>query len=149
MANVIGIMCEIKTEEVEKARTDGNVYLGLGGREFGLDSEEDDFEWADSPTFVLGKDFDPSAINKRQVIQPTWNDPSDGYPLDMGRLDDFPVYVRFEPDDSDDEWCLSMVHVNVRDVDGDTVSYGTPEGFHHLWLSDDSGKILYLVKPRR
>jgi hypothetical protein len=44
MARISGIVCPVITANMAGAGTDGRVYLGLGGREFRLDSSADDFE---------------------------------------------------------------------------------------------------------
>jgi hypothetical protein len=54
MASVSGILCQIVTGNVDAAGTDGRVYLGLGGREFRLDSTADDFEKGSWREYILG-----------------------------------------------------------------------------------------------
>ena len=44
MAAITGILAQIITGDIDNAGTDGRVYLGLGGREFRMDSKEDDYE---------------------------------------------------------------------------------------------------------
>ena len=44
MADIQSIAALLFTSRAEDASTDGDVYLGIGGREFYLDTSEDDYE---------------------------------------------------------------------------------------------------------
>ncbi len=55
MAAITGILCQVVTGNFSGAGTDGRVYLGLGGREFRLDSTADDFERASIREYVMGR----------------------------------------------------------------------------------------------
>jgi hypothetical protein len=44
----------LKTRDEDGAGTDGDVYLGIGGREFQIDkSDRNDFERGDDATYIL------------------------------------------------------------------------------------------------
>jgi hypothetical protein len=85
--------------------TNGDVYLGICGREFMLDTSADDYESGASRKYLLGA--------SANVKNPTANDPRtpqltlEDHPL-------FPVYIRFGPEDRDDRWRLSHVYVEIN-----------------------------------
>lgn len=62
-------------------------------------------------------------------------------------MDKFPVYIRFEPEDDDDRWCLNFVEVRVNPV-GDSMT-GTQDKKYEtlrgpeilLWLGHGKGNI--------
>ena len=58
MAIVETIFVRLRTRDAPKAGTDASVYVGIGGREFCIDSRDpdfDDFERNDDRTYILGK----------------------------------------------------------------------------------------------
>ena len=58
MAIVETIFVRLRTRDAPKAGTDASVYVGIGGREFRIDSRDpdfDDFERNDDRTYILGK----------------------------------------------------------------------------------------------
>ncbi len=129
MAAIRSISVQIITSNVENAGTDGDVYLGICGREFYLDSGADDFEQGSNRTYRLG---DGANIeNSRE------NDPRSPQ-LDSDHLDDFPVYIRFEPGGGSPDWKLDSAVVQVAGRD-----YGV-RFLRGLWLGRKAGKICYL-----
>ena len=54
MSAITRILLKIKTANTEGAGTDGNVYLGIGGREFKIDTSTNDFEKNVSQDIVWG-----------------------------------------------------------------------------------------------
>jgi hypothetical protein len=149
MAEVTGVLCQIITGNVDGAGTDGRVYLGLGGREFRLDSSEDDYERSSWREYILGRgpvepNLPPPQI---RVLNPNRNDPRKGYVLDTAMLSRAPVYVRFEPEGSGPDWNLRSAIVLVYTGEGQfVVAYFAAAGFDNLWLGDGYGKILYLIQ---
>lgn len=58
MVPVNTIFLKLWTRGVEGAGTNGNIYLGIGGKEFYVDSEDeddDDFEAGNIRTYVFGE----------------------------------------------------------------------------------------------
>ena len=79
---------KIVTGNVSGAGTDGEVYLGICGREFRLDTSGDDFKRGANDIFRLGSNA--NIKNKER------NDPRNPQHR-TDDLDKFPVYIRLEP----------------------------------------------------
>jgi hypothetical protein len=148
MASITGILCQVITGNVNGAGTDGTIYLGIGGREFHLDSTQDDFERGSWREYILGRaplepNLPPPQI---RVNDKDRNDPRVGFALDTENLNRAPVYIRFEPEGSGDNWNLSFAAALVYTGEGQFVTaYAPPRGFDNLWLGHAMGKILYLT----
>jgi hypothetical protein len=140
MATVTRILCQVLTENVGGAGTDGNVYLGLGGREFRLDTPADDFERGSWFEYIMG---DGANINSSDD-----NDPRQEYVLDTTNLDHFPVYVRFEPQSSGDRWKVAFIAALAYRGDPVTfaAAYYSPLEQQGLWMGTRSGKVIHLTK---
>jgi hypothetical protein len=82
------------------------VYLGIGGREFYLDTDRDDFEPGTSIDYVLGEDS-----NVHNAAQ---NDPRDQI-LYVEHAYQLPCYIRFKGKDRGDEWKLLRAGVSLND----------------------------------
>jgi hypothetical protein len=73
-------------------------------------------------------------------------------PLITDTMDQFPVYIRFEPTGSSPDWCLDFVEVRVNPV-GDTTQdkkyFALPGSGAYLWLGQHYGKYpgLFEDKP--
>jgi hypothetical protein len=151
MAQVTGILCQVITGNVDGAGTDGRVYLGLGAREFRMDSSADDYERGSRREYLIGHppvEPDPNNIPGQQirVLNGPRNDPRDvGFPIDRLNLSKTPVYIRFEPSGSSPDWNLAFVAVLVY-APQFAMAYAPPDpnNFHSLWLGDNYGKVLYL-----
>jgi hypothetical protein len=111
MTQITGVLCQMITSKSSGAGADGDVFLGLCGREFVLDSKYDDFESGSWKEYILGAgppadpNSPPPPIPNIPVLNPELNDPrSSGFPLDSVNLNRSPVYIRFEPKGSDDNW---------------------------------------------
>ena len=126
----------IFTSHRRGADTDGAVYLGIGGREFHLDiTGHDDFQQGNDLTYQLGEDANIADAER--------NDPREHFALSLGELGQFPVYIRFLPDSSRDDWNLAGVDVTAWGAD--EARYFTALGNgHHLWLGNKSGLFCYL-----
>ncbi|GAA1672349.1 hypothetical protein [Microbacterium lacus] len=152
MTAITGILVQIITGDMENAGTDGRVYLGLGGREFRLDSRANDFERGSWREYILGRGPKEPDLPSPQirVEWPGFNDPRIGFVLDTAFLDKSPVYLRFEPVGEDPNWNLKTVFVLV--YVGQSSFYGyftTPAGFDNLWMGHPMGKIVYLTSSWR
>ena len=150
MSRISGILCQIITGNVGGAGTDGRVYLGLGGREFRLDSSADDYEKHSLREYILGAAPDepnPPAPQVR-VKNADRNDPRQGLPLDSDNLSRTPTYVRFEPHGAGDDWDLAFAAALVYGEQFIT-AYTLPADFHNLWLGRASGTVVYLANEWR
>jgi hypothetical protein len=115
----------------------GEVYLGLGGREFrckiaGLIH----FREGDRDTFRFGSD--------NNVSDERINDPQN---TPMKTVQSLPVYIRYERrPNEDDMWCVEQVDVSVGGDDNDNLNFSTPalDGEATIWLGPQSGSHIYL-----
>jgi hypothetical protein len=145
MSQITGLLCQVITGDVDNAGTDGRVYLGIGGREFLLDSAADDYERGSWREYVLGDGgWTSSAPGVTPVNNPNWNDPRVGFALDTINLTRSPVYLRFDPAGSSPNWNLRFAAALVYDP-AFVVGFTPPRGFDNLWLGDPMGKILFLT----
>jgi hypothetical protein len=151
MARITGLLCMIITGDIANAGTDGVVFLGIGGREFRIDSNADDNERGDWREYVMGRGpVEPLPPTQVRVRNGEYNDPRVGFPLDTGRLGRSPVYLRFEPEGPSPNWNLryaaALVYVSESQFE---LAYTVPDEFDNLWLGKDMGKILYLTNEFR
>ncbi len=151
MAKVTGILCQIVTGNLDGAGTDGRVYLGLGGREFRMDSTADDYERGSLREYIMGQgSVEPNLPPPQvRVLNNERNDPQVGFPLDTINLSRTPVYIRFEPEGSSDNWNISFAAALVFSQQMFVVAYTPPIDFDNLWLGQGTGKILYLTDEFR
>jgi hypothetical protein len=119
----------IRMSDIPGAGIDGRVYLGIGGREFAVDSGGNDFEQGSDTTDVN------ATIQNAEL-----NDPRSPQLHPVGA---FPVYVRLEPHGGNPDWCVDRVEVRFNG--GSTAFYATwwTTG-QNLWLGQRIGKICYL-----
>jgi hypothetical protein len=88
MAETEKFSVQIRTGNRQGAGTDGDIYIGICGREFYIDSRRsatDDFERNSDRTYILG-----SASN---IMNSLNNDPRSPYKLFAENLDKFPAYI--------------------------------------------------------
>ncbi|GAB2672239.1 hypothetical protein [Thalassiella azotivora] len=137
MPDISTIRVTLQTMRANGAGTDGDVYLGIGGREFYLDTSADDFESGSSRTYVLGAGGN--------TLHPQLNDPRSPR-LRTEDLQRFPVYVRFHPKGRDDNWFLQRATVNLND---DIVpAYDSAETMSirgGVWLGARAGQAYHLA----
>jgi len=148
MAKITGILCQIITGNVDGAGTDGSVYLGLGGREFRLDSSADDYEKGSWREYILGRGpVEPNLPPPQTRVQnKERNEPRNLFPLDTDNLNRSPVYIRFESEGSGDNWNLRFAAALVYTGSGQFFAgFTPPNDFQNLWMGQASGKILYLT----
>jgi hypothetical protein len=137
-ARVIAINAVFETADVPDAGTDGDVYLGLGGREFHCDTSADNFQQGGTDTFVFGQ--------FTNVLHSDRNDPSVP-PIALDSVTRFPVYVRFEQG-IEKPWRFSRLTVRLTVAPGPqppayTSTLHHPDGF---WLGTVSGSMVFLVQ---
>ncbi|MEO5582198.1 MAG: hypothetical protein ABIR66_05875 [Saprospiraceae bacterium] len=149
MASITGLLCQIITGNFSGAGTDGHVYLGIGGREFSLDSDADDYEKNSWREYILGLAPNEPELTFPQirVKNKDLNDPRNGFELDTTNLNKAPVYLRFEPTGADDNWNLKSLVVVVYKGSGSFHSaYVLPSGFNNLWMGKSFGNVVYLTE---
>jgi hypothetical protein len=146
MAQVTGILCQVLTGNVDGAGTDGSVYLGLGAREFCMDSHANDYERGSDRSYIMGLGpIEPLPPGEVRVLNSHRNDPRVGLPIDRVNLSKTPVYIRFEPTGDNPDWNLASVVILVY-APQFAAAYTPPDigNFDNLWLGDKYGKVLYL-----
>jgi hypothetical protein len=119
--------------------TDGDVYIGMCGREFMIDSGSNDFEEGSDKTYIFGLG--------NNINHPHENDPRRLYPINTEDIDVQPAYIRFAPDGRDDEWHLRSATVIVNNGQHKLEAFaqpggGPPDG--DLWLGTHMGLYCYL-----
>lgn len=129
----------LRTANTSGAGTDGDVFLGVGGREFFVDSQgdHDDFERGATRTYIFG--------SGATVNRPSENDPRSPWQLDFLDLALTPKYLRFEPGG---DWHIGRVDLTViysgtPQVPGGSVHFQRFEGNANLWLGERRGKFVY------
>jgi hypothetical protein len=152
MTHIDNIVATINTKNVTNAGTNGEVYLGIGGREFRLNQSGDQFKKGDTDVFKIGSASD--------IENPDIN----GLPLDPGangkspEINEnilsgpsvFPVYIRLDPKDgSDNDWNVEKVSVVATGGFGATKTFIFPKTGGVLndgtvWLGRKSGLTLFL-----
>ncbi|MCA1576991.1 MAG: hypothetical protein LC794_06460 [Acidobacteria bacterium] len=137
MTAITRIDVRLKTGNRSGAGTDGDIYLGIGGREFSLDSAVDDFQQNADRTYTFGAGSNVSFAAA--------NNPSSPYELLTENLDRFPAYIRFAPKSRDDNWNIESVIATVNPGPGQ-LQYQALGGSNNLWLGVHSGLHCYLVR---
>lgn len=135
------ITVDITTSFAKGAGTEGQVFLGLGGREFRLDIDSyEDFDRGDEVTYELGEDAN--------VRFPERNDPRQGFPIGIDDVTAKPVYLRLAPHDKSDDWNLANVHVRISAGD-EELRYAALDGAQeNIWLGPQSGNLVHLKRIR-
>jgi hypothetical protein len=135
MSAITQIKVNIRTGDRDGAGTDGNVYLGICGREFNIDrASVNDFEKGNSADYFLG--------TGSNVSQAAFNDPKSPQ-LDTVDADRYPVYIRFEPAGDFPDWNLESATVTITPGG---VQFQRLAGTDNLWLGQAMGKTCYLRK---
>jgi hypothetical protein len=119
------------------AGTDGDVYVGVCGREFYIDSAAvvDDFERDSDRTYKFGAGWN---VKFHEA-----NDPRHDYPIYTEDIELTPSYIRFAPTGRKDHWDLESAFVDVNNGEVQLEALLTPDK-DHLWLGTHSGMYCYL-----
>jgi len=142
MAAITRITAQVRTGNRNGAGTDGEIYLGIGGREFHLDSSADDFEQNSTRTYVMGE-FVPGETVVNNAAR---NDPRVDYVLMSEFSDKFPTYLRFDPAGDSPDWNLESVTVSTHSHATPLATYTNLGGSNNLWLGTGFGKYCYMLK---
>ncbi len=147
MAYVTGILCQVITGKQSGAGTDGRVYLGFGGREFRLDSSNDDYERGSCREYILGQGPNEPVLPPPEirVERKEWNDPTEGMPIEVADIIRLPKYLRFEPVGDGDNWNVSFAAA-LAYTPQFAVAYYAPADFQSLWMGNSSGKVLHMTE---
>jgi len=140
MPQIDTIGLNLKTGNLSGAGTDGDVYLGVCGREFSIDTTRDDFERGSARTYILG---DGSNVNNAAV-----NDPREQR-LFVENVDNFPVYIRFQPQGRSDNWQLQRATLSFNgDIfpQWDTSSFVGNDPASGIWLGTRSGLFVHIPR---
>ena len=138
MAYIRQIRVEITTGRDRGAGTDGNVYLGICGREFRCDTSADDFEQGSTREYIFGSM--PGSFPK--ITSERYNHPSRPTLLPE-EADLFPAYIRLSQGSS--RWLLAGVKVYI---DNEVEPHFIDMMLNNpLWMGDDCGCIYYLHRP--
>ena len=105
MTLITSIQFQLNTGSMVGAGTDGDVYLGVCGREFYVDTSADDFERGSSRMYIFG---DGANVNN-----PPNNDPRK-QSLHIENVGNFPVYLRFQPRSRTDNWNVQRAEVSFN-----------------------------------
>ena len=140
MANITQIQLRLVTAPGPKTgEPDGDVFLGIAGREFFVGANLDDVERRHDRTYIFGEGA--------SVLEPEFNNPRNPQ-LDTLNVYKFLTYIRFEPRSRHDNWLLSFAEVIVRSPEADEICIEIgPVGSGLFWLGQTCGKIVYLWPP--
>ena len=138
MAKITSIHVLVITANVDNAGTDGDVYLGLGGREFFLDTAADDFGKGSSRTYKLG-----AGANVKNAGE---NDPR-VQNLMTEEVDRYPVYLRLSPAGSNPAWKLEQATVTINGQAFPTWETNSLVPVNNgIWLGRTSGLVVHIPK---
>jgi Subtilase family len=134
------IEIDVETGATEGAGTNGGVYLGICGREFQLDKPGDQFRAGILDNFIIGIG---SNIENPNGVNDIINSPN-SCEIDTYLLNIFPKYIRFEPQDNDDNWNISRVELRVTDDTNIVHKFDALLSNGSIWLGENSGLLLGL-----
>jgi hypothetical protein len=141
MAQIRRIDLLLTTGDVEGAGTDGDVYLGVAGREFFVDSDANDFERASRRVYRFG---DRAEFTNDTMLNKVFNDPR-RQRLFTEFIDDYPLYIRFVPQNRTDNWNLQLAVVALNS-DESVLWHNLNSAPNGIWLGTRAGLVLHLPK---
>lgn len=132
MADIERLSILLTTSDDSGSGTDGDVYVGIAGREFYLDTNADDFERGAQRTYVVGLDANVKHAGQNDPRKPQ---------LRVEDIDRFPVYVRFAGKARGDNWRLENVFITINDV-----SFPQYERRDEITMGTRATSVLHLFK---
>ena len=120
------------------------VFLGIGGREFRLNKKNKQFRENSTDIFIIGKEYNiENQLNNDLPNIGTKN----SFKLEYTDLDEFPKYIRYQPNSNYDKWNVETVVVEVHEYDknydtNNKRTFKSPSGA--IWLSKQSGLYIGL-----
>jgi hypothetical protein len=139
MADITRIDARFITGKDGSAGTDGDVYIGLCGREFYVGSDSEDFNATNDRTYTFG-----TGANVQYADS---NNPAIPYQLLTEDISRYPAYVRFVPRHRDDNWNLEFVDVMINPGPAQ-IRYWALSGDNNVWLGIHSGLVCHLHEGR-
>jgi hypothetical protein len=133
MADLTSISITIQTGDFDGAGTDGDVYLGICGREFHCDTGGEDHDQGMGRTYTFG--------DGANVVNPARNDPRDPQ-VRLEDVDRFPVYIRFDQG-SNSDWNLARAQLKLLGAVTHEFGFLPGEG-NGIWLGQGYGTIWHL-----
>lgn len=119
--------------------TNGRVFAGVGGREFLLDTNQNDFRRNQERTFTLGAS---SNVKNEQRNDPRVQG------MDTNTLDAFPAYLRVEPASGVDDLIIDTASITVNpgsnQVQFAALAILGAGAVREIRLGNDSGHTLYM-----
>jgi hypothetical protein len=141
MAIIRSVTVLLRTADVDGAGTDGDVYVGVAGREFFVDSDANDFERGSSRVYRFGNNAE---FTEDLMLNKAVNDPRDQN-LTTEDADRLPVYIRFSPAGRDDNWRLELAAVGLNSQPP-IVYWSLPNAPDGIWLGTRAGLWLHLPR---
>lgn len=141
MAIIRSVTVLLRTADVSGAGTDGDVYVGVGGREFFVDSDANDFERGSSRVYRFGNNAE---FTDDVMLNRSLNDPRDQN-LTTGAADRLPAYIRFAPAGGDDNWKLELAIVGLNSQPP-MIYWSLQNAPRGIWLGRKAGLWLHLPK---
>ncbi len=145
MGNIRRVIARVRTGDDDQAGTSGEVYLGLAGMEFKLNSaHEVDYEAGSDRTYILGDQSGThptsDAAQRDDFAYSHRNDPRI---TTVERAARHPIYVRLHPVDDQSDWLARAVSVTVEadDVPPESYEWGADPG---RWLGCEYGLTIHL-----
>jgi subtilisin family serine protease len=139
---VTTIQVDINTNTGSGASTNGKVYLGVAGREFRLNKSGNQFEGGlDSFLVLTSGSNDPNEIKNPDEVNSLngINAPT----IDSVMINRSPKYIRFEPQNDNDNLQVNSVIVTVT-PSGVLPQLRGPVGGNSIWLGNRSGLFMGL-----
>jgi hypothetical protein len=155
MTAIKRIELRIKTGNRQDAGMEnGEVYLGLAGREFHVDSDANDFERGSDGTYIFDDGTEAKAIingTRAKITDPKENDPTDPWQLVSDDISRCPRYIRFEPRHPGgkwEEWNVASVHLTVK-FGNSSLTAERLDGGENLWMGGEyKSRYLYFSDMR-
>ena len=145
MGNIRRVMVRVATGDLEGAGTTGEVYLGLAGMEFKMNSTASgDYEAGSDRTYVLGEHAGVHQTSAEEArFDFAFADRNDPRITTMERAARHPVYVRMHPMGEGHDWLPRVVGVAVEGDDDSHQKYHW-EADPGRWLGCEYGLTVHL-----
>ena len=145
MGNIRKATVRVVTGDLERAGTTGEVYLGLAGMEFKLNSTgPGDYRRGSDRTYVLGEGFSVYPTDDEAAVEDySFAEGNDPRITTMERASRHPVYVRLHPTGEAPNWLPRRVDVRVEGIDNPPQQYHW-ESEPGRWLGCEYGLTVHL-----
>lgn len=148
--NIVQIELRLWTSNSLNSSTAGRVYFGATGREFAVKSDKnsgEDFKYhPEGSVFIFGETTQSDG-KSATVALPAYNDPARGFPTQFAEITQYPMYIRLDPSNSDDNWHLHRADSIIRYEQEHGASsarvWRRLAGGPSIWLGTQRGLYLY------